>query len=122
VAVKKVVEKEPVNEEETESSSPIRAPMEVDEPVHLTESATGEDEKEVHVPRLTQDEEDDLSTVVRFFLNGGDDGNEAEEQVWAKLGQQAKPKSAASWNAFYDQHYEEVTDRFSKSLEGVNRS
>ncbi len=80
----KEVKEKPVNEE-VESSSLLRVPMEVDEPSESTEA-----EKEVHVPRLVEDEEDDLNTVVQFFLNGGDDGNESEEQVWAKLGQQVR--------------------------------
>lgn len=73
---------------EAEPKSPLRAPMKVDEPIDLTESATTKAGEEVYEPELTQDEERDLKTVLQFFLNGGDDGTEPEEAVWAKLEQQ----------------------------------
>ena len=79
------VERKPVGE--AESKSPFRAPMEVDGP-SLTKNTTTEVGEEVRGPKLTQDEEDDLKTVLQFFLNGGDDGTEPEDVGWAKLEQQ----------------------------------
>ncbi|TRM60200.1 hypothetical protein BD626DRAFT_137117 [Schizophyllum amplum] len=69
-------------------------------------------------PQATQqDWEDDMSVIVRFFAYEGGDSGAAPEVVWPLLENKIKSKTAPSWEQFFEQHGEEVVNRY-KELTG----
>ncbi|KAF9455082.1 hypothetical protein P691DRAFT_716285 [Macrolepiota fuliginosa MF-IS2] len=114
------VKKDVEMSEEKDGTLPTPSPMEVDGPPKEAEApqSTADviSEKQVEKP-LTPLEEEDIQNIVQFFLDGGDSGEEPEEQVWAKLEQKAKCKSAADWDEFYSRHHSEVVARYTTRLD-----
>ncbi|CAA7258689.1 unnamed protein product [Cyclocybe aegerita] len=62
------------------------------------------------------DLEDDIQAVVRFFVEGNDDDKtKAENEVWARLEEKTRCKTASRWEEFYQHHYDEVLRRYQEA-------
>ncbi|KAJ3507859.1 hypothetical protein NLJ89_g6068 [Agrocybe chaxingu] len=60
--------------------------------------------------------EDDIQAVVRFFVEGNDDDKtKAENEVWARLEEKTRCKTASRWEEFYQHHYDEVLRRYQEA-------
>jgi len=58
--------------------------------IHDLDSKVVEEVKEAskgtsRVTQYTEEEEEDIQTILHFFLSGGDDGESDESLIWAKL-------------------------------------
>ncbi|KAF5356201.1 hypothetical protein D9756_004111 [Leucocoprinus leucothites] len=89
------------------------SPMQVDGTDPAPTEAAGETSKPV---QYTQEEEEDIKTIVQFFLAGGDDGESEESVVWARLAEKEGRKSAAEWEEVFSRHDKEITTRFENLL------
>lgn len=64
---------------------------------------------------LTQDYEEDLDIISRYFaIDGGDSLQEQDEVIWSHLTSRVKCKTASSWEEFYNEHHVEVLNRYDR--------
>ncbi|KAF9535411.1 hypothetical protein CPB83DRAFT_901138 [Crepidotus variabilis] len=70
------------------------------------------------VDTTPSDWEDDINTVVQFFVDGNDDNPDEEESlVWQRLSQKAHCKTESSWEEFYEKWATDVVERYNVARE-----
>ncbi|KXN83869.1 hypothetical protein AN958_00949 [Leucoagaricus sp. SymC.cos] len=97
------------------------SPMQVDGPSQAVQDAPESTGEPSEGGKLAKEEQEDIQTVVQFFLDGGDQG-EDEELVWAKLAQQEPRKTKQEWIDFFTQHDQVIVARYNKILESRSSS
>lgn len=117
----------------SEGTSPVPDPMDIDETTHPTAESAELPQEEKNGPPLTPVEEEDIKVFLQVFASG-DDPEQSEEQFFEKLGQvvcyflwdfeemlspltlKAACKSAPTWREFNTRHEQQIMDRYSKQM------
>ncbi|KAF9044606.1 hypothetical protein BDZ89DRAFT_1109164, partial [Hymenopellis radicata] len=89
-------------------SASTSAPPPPDEEKPSIPSSSLKKQKVSHASTL----EDDINTVVDFFVNGGDALEGDDESIWANLTAQTTCKSMATWAEFHAQHHVVIKEKY----------